>query len=89
MGKKKVVEAVVATAATLLANSNLRKTILGEYSDGTPRSLSDCLEGEIISPKDREKILRTGEKKKCKSKNKNGKSNKDKKKKKKMGKIKL
>lgn len=82
MSKKSTAKFLIDTASGLMANEKLQRTLFGEYSDGSPRSLSDCLEGEILSPKDREKMLykkkkrskTTNKKKAPKPRTKNGKS---------------
>lgn len=66
--KASTVKALVAAAGGLFANEKIQRSLFGEYSDGTPRSLPDCLEGEILSPRDRERMLykKNGKKKKKK-----------------------
>lgn len=90
MSKKSTTKILIDTATSLVSNEKIQRTLFGEYSDGTPRSLSDCLEGEILSPKDREKMLykkkrKSSSNKKQKSKPKNKKSKN--KQKRKVGKI--
>lgn len=56
-------------------NKEIQKILFGTYTDGQPRSLSDAIDGEIISPEDRlaiTKRLKKNEKKK-KKKEKKGK----------------
>ncbi len=95
MSKKSTTKFLIDTATGLMANEKLQRTLFGEYSDGTPRSLSDCLDGEILSPKDREKMLYKGKRKlksgnkKQSSKSKNKKSKSKGKQKRKVGKIDL
>ena len=64
-----------AVVTVLTENEKLKKSILGEYSDGSTRSLKDCIDGEFLSPKQKEKINKKKsdkkKKKKKKSKNKN------------------
>lgn len=79
MSKKSTLKVAIATATGIIANDKVQKALFGVYSDGTARSLPDCLEGEILSPKDREKMLYKNKDKK--------KSKKKKSKKKKMAKI--
>ena len=74
MGKVKVTKTVIEAAKTLSENKSLQKTLFGVYSDGTTRSFADCLSGEFLSPKDREKVV-YGKKKKKGKKNKKNKSN--------------
>lgn len=70
MAKKGTIKVLVAAAGAMVANEKIQKTLFGTYSDGTPRSLADCLEGEILSPKDRKKMLykKSGKKKTPKKK---------------------
>lgn len=60
--------AILEGTAKVLTNKKVRKTLFGEYTDGSARSLSDCLDGEILSPKERKKY--TSKKKKSKKKKK-------------------
>ena len=46
MSKKSTAKFLIDTATSLVSNENLQRTLFGEYSDGSPRSLSDSLEGE-------------------------------------------
>ena len=74
MNLKKITAAVTAIAGVAFSEGG-RKFLCGTYSDGTPRSLSDALSGEIYSPEEREKKLKKLEKskkKKQKKKNKSG-----------------
>lgn len=61
--KHKIIKTVVAGAAYVLKNEDCRKALLGSYSDGTPRSLVDAIQGEFVSTKDREKINKKNKKK--------------------------
>lgn len=87
MGKKKtnttMIAVAVDAAARLLSSKDVQKKILGTYSNGKVRSLADALEGEFLSPKQREKMLQA-DIKKHKKKKKGGKKKKDKKRKKKL-----
>lgn len=49
----KILEAVGAAVSAGVSNKKIMKALVGEYTDGTPRSLIDALNGEILSPKDR------------------------------------
>lgn len=51
------VVAVVGEVINAATNEDLRKTILGTYSDGQPRSVIDALNGEVLSPKQQRKKL--------------------------------
>lgn len=69
--KLPMITAAINTAIELASDEKLQTLLFGKYSDGSPRSFSDCLDGEILSPKDREKLLKTkGKKKKKKKKSK-------------------
>lgn len=57
MSKKNTAKIIVAAAGGLVANEKIQKALFGCYSDGSPRSFPDCLEGEILSPKDRQRML--------------------------------
>lgn len=48
-------EEILKKVGDLVASSNTRKLICGEYSDGTPRSLVDAINGEYKSPKAKKK----------------------------------
>lgn len=61
-----ILDAVVAVSKS----PSIQKALLGSYSDGTPRSLTDALDGEVLSPKQREEYLYKKKKKKHKKKNK-------------------
>ena len=68
MGKVKVAKTMIEAAKTLSENKGLQKTLFGVYSDGSTRSFADCLSGEFLSPKDREKVVYGKKKKKGKKK---------------------
>lgn len=57
-------------------DESIKKTILGTYSDGTPRSVVDAYRDELLSPEDRTmmeermKEIRKNRKKRAKQKNK-------------------
>ena len=65
MGKGKI---LIETTEQLLQNKNLQGMILGKYSDGTPRSIPDAINGVLISPKERKKELKKINKRKKKHK---------------------
>lgn len=55
----------VGTAAiAILSNTVVQKMLLGTYSDGETRSLPDALNGEVLSPKSKEKYKKKKDKKK-------------------------
>lgn len=71
------VEAIIAiinAVGTALTSKGARKALLGTYTDGTPRSLIDSLDGEYRSPAEKAKK----KKKKGKGKKKGKKSKKPK-----------
>lgn len=65
MGKGKI---LIETTEQLLQNKNLQGMILGKYSDGTPRSIPDAINGVLLSPKERKKELKKINKRKKKHK---------------------
>lgn len=71
------VAAIVGTIGTALFSEGGRKFLCGTYADGTPRSVSDALSGEIYSPEERNKKFEKYVKNKKKSKKK-GKKKKNK-----------
>lgn len=89
MAKKNVTKIIIEGVTDLVASDKARSLLFGEYSDGTPRSLPDCLDGEILSPKDRKNIIYGKQKKKKQNKKKSTSNTSSTKKspKKKMGKI--
>lgn len=64
------------TGEAIAKDDGLRKSVLGEYTNGEPRSVADAMSGEIISPKDRLAITKRLEKNKKKKKKKNKKKKK-------------
>lgn len=48
-------EEILKKAGELIASSSTRRLICGEYSDGTPRSIVDAINGEYKSPKEKRK----------------------------------
>lgn len=73
MAKKTPITTIVSAVADALTDKGVQRALLGVYSDGTPRSLIDCVNGEILSPKDKEKYIykKKDKNKKKKKKNKN------------------
>lgn len=73
----KTIGTIATTVLSVITNKKLNATIFGKYTDGEPRSLTDWLDGEILSPKDREKLRKKNDKiKKKKKKDKNKKKKK-------------
>lgn len=65
---------ILSTVTEVAKNKTIKKCIFGEYADGSPRSLMDALDGEILSPKER-KVYMCKEKKGNKKKKKKNKMN--------------
>lgn len=59
-----IVTTTVGVVEAALSNDNIKGTILGKYSDGTPRSLPDAIKGEIVSPEDKDISKKRKKKKK-------------------------
>lgn len=57
MGKVDTMITVATQIIGVVTNEDLRKTVLGTYSDGKPRSVVDALNDEVLSPKQRRKKL--------------------------------
>lgn len=57
MGKLETFVTVAAEVIGVVTNEDLRKAILGTYSDGKPRSVVDAMNDEVLSPKQRQKKL--------------------------------
>ena len=75
MSKKKAIKITTQALVGLLTNKDVQRVILGTYSDGRTRSVKDCLDGEILSPKQKEKFhYKDKSKKKKKKKDKKKKS---------------
>ena len=73
MVKKEVIATAMLTVISIASSKHVRKAVFGTYTDDTPRSIADWLDGEILSPKDRKKYLKDVSKKKKKNKKKKGK----------------
>ena len=78
MADTKTIATVIQTIGSLAQSKKVQKLVLGSYSDGSPRSIADMIDGEILSPKDREKYNKPKKKKnKKKHKKKKAKINLD------------
>ncbi len=66
--KLDTIKSAVDYGKEIITDKSLQKTFLGTYSDGTPRSLPDALKGEVISPKQKEKLQKKAKNKKKKKK---------------------
>lgn len=51
----KIAEMVALVGREVLGDSNIRKFTCGTYTDGTPRSVADAINGEYLSPKTKKK----------------------------------
>lgn len=60
------IDVVVTTVTKLLDNDGVKEFICGKYVDGTPRSLPDAINGEIYSPKQKDKAKKNKKKRKKK-----------------------
>mgnify|MGYP003496773446 CR=1 FL=1 len=75
MSKEKViVDAIVSGTEQLLKSKKVQKFLCGSYSDGSPRSLPDALNDELLSPKQRQNKKAVKKHKKKYKKNKKKKS---------------
>ena len=70
MSKVKTAHAILNSVSGLITNKKVQKALFGEYADGTPRSLTDALDGEFLSPSQREKKVYKSKKKKKSKKSK-------------------
>lgn len=61
-----IIETISAIAEVTLGNKDVKASLFGEYSDGSPRNLPDAIRGEILSPK--QKLHSKKKKKKHKKK---------------------
>ena len=69
MGKMKQIKSAIKIAGAIgeiLSDESLTKAVFGTYGDGSTRSLADAIDGECISPKDRQKAMKGAKKKKKK-----------------------
>lgn len=58
MGEKiEAAKEIIGVVGELASSKRLRAAVLGTYADGTPRSLVDSIDGEILSPKQRKEYL--------------------------------
>lgn len=53
---------VASVIKEVTSNSTIQKLVLGTYSDGATRSISDALDDEIYSPKQRGKAIKRNKK---------------------------
>ena len=60
------IKEIVGGAIAVLTNKKVRKMVLGEYSDGSIRSLPDALSDETLSPKQKGKYKTKNKKNKKK-----------------------
>ena len=65
MDIEKIVATAVSVGTSILKEDKIVEFLCGTYADGTKRSLSDAMQGEYLSPKQKKKL--TSKKKKKKS----------------------
>lgn len=70
MSWKDVLTTLSDGVSKVASDEKIKKMIFGTYSNGKSRSILDSLDGEILSPKDREKYLYKKDKKHKKKKKK-------------------
>ena len=68
MSKLKAGKAIIDGILSLSKESSVKKSLFGVYADGSTRSLADAINGEFLSPKQREKMTSRKKKKKHKKK---------------------
>ena len=51
----KIAEMVTLVGREVLGNGDIKKFVCGTYTDGTPRNVSDAINGEYLSPKTKKK----------------------------------
>lgn len=57
MGKASKVVSTLGELTKVCSDVKIQKMVLGTYSDGTPRSVFDAINGEILSPKQKRNKL--------------------------------
>lgn len=70
MASKELISAAIEVAKAVGTSDDFKSFMCGTYSDGTPRSLPDALNDEILSPKQKKKAMEAKEKQKKKKKKK-------------------
>ena len=63
-----VVKVAVKTGKVLAKDKDVVKLVCGKYSDGSVRNLTDAIQGEYLSPKQKKKKKKKSGKKKKKNK---------------------
>lgn len=58
------ISSIVDTVVSVTTNKGVQKALFGVYADDTPRSFIDCVNGEYLSPKQKEKYICKKKKKK-------------------------
>lgn len=61
---------ILTVVEKVVGNKDLQKMVLGEYSDGSTRSIPDAIGGEVYSPKTKGKAIKRNKKKKEKGRTK-------------------
>lgn len=70
MKTKTIIDTIVSIFTSLGSNDDFKGFICGTYADGEPRSIPDAINNEILSPKQKQKIMEKSNKKKKKKKKK-------------------
>lgn len=65
---KLIAETIINVSEKIITNEKIQGMVLGKYSDGSPRSIPDALDGEFMSPKEKKKELKKITKRKKKRK---------------------
>lgn len=68
--KTDILEGIIEVGKAVSENDDIKSTIFGSYADGKPRSLSDAIKGEVLSPKQKKKVADYKKAKKKKKKKK-------------------
>jgi hypothetical protein len=59
-----IIDAVVSVGKTIASDKDIKAFICGTYADGTPRSVTDAVNGEFLSSKQKKKLSKKKKKKK-------------------------
>ena len=65
---EQIIGIAIESISKLAENEKLKGTLFGTYSDGTPRSIPDCIGGETMSPVQKRKFEKKMKKKEKKKK---------------------
>lgn len=61
---EKIVNIGLSVGKSIAKDENITEFLLGTYSDGSKRNLSDAIHGEYLSPKQKKKLNKKKKKKK-------------------------